>query len=436
MAKCIKSLSLLVSGLVIAVTGIVTPSFVSAAPAHPKTVQANPANFTPQLPIAASTAIYSFAQVGSTMYAGGQFTSIGGVTRTNIAAFDATTGVIAPFSANVNGQVWSIVPDTDGNLIISGTFTTVNGSARRGLAKVTTAGVLVPEFNANLNGSVFDAELISGRLIVAGNFTKRLAAVSPVSGAETGYISIPISGTTATNAGATDVYRFSVNPQNSKLVAIGNFTTVGGQSRTRAFMLDLGATATLSSWYYKPLEKMCAASSIPAYLRDVDFSPDGTYFVFVSTGYVPLSGDIGTTLCDATARFETSNNAPVTPTWINYTGGDTLHSVAVTGAAVYVGGHQRWLDNAQGRDSCGTGCVARQGIGAIHPTTGKALSWNPMRTRGIGAKELYVTSAGLWVGSDTGNGGKLGCSAPAGPNLDNCAGKVLENHAGIGFLPL
>ncbi len=110
--------------------------------------------------------------------------------------------------------------------------------------------------------------------------------------------------------------------------------------------------------------------------------------------------------------------------------------MAVSSNAVYVGGHQRWLDNPFGSNSCGSGCVDRPGIGAINPTTGRALSWNPRRTRGIGAKELTLTSAGLWVGSDTGYGGKLGCSSPGGPNLDDCTGRTLENHAGIGFLPL
>ena len=145
------------------------------------------------------------------------------------------------------------------------------------------------------------------------------------------------------------------------------------------------------------------------YLRDVDFSPDGSYFVVDSTGYVPKSGDLGVTICDATARFETANVAPGRPTWINYTGGDTLHSVAVSSHAVYVGGHQRWLDNLQGRDHCGSGCKDRPGIGALDPNTGKALTWSPRRTRGVGAKEMILTPAGLWVGSDTHYGGKLGC---------------------------
>ncbi len=92
--------------------------------------------------------------------------------------------------------------------------------------------------------------------------------------------------------------------------------------------------------------------------------------------------------------------APAKPTWINYTGGDTLHSVAVSGAAVYVQGHQRWLDNPQGADSAGAGAVDRPGIGAIDPATGLALPWNPGKTRAVGGKDMLLTTSGLWVGSD------------------------------------
>ena len=92
--------------------------------------------------------------------------------------------------------------------------------------------------------------------------------------------------------------------------------------------------------------------------------------------------------------------SPAQPTWINYTGGDTLHSVAATGAAVYVQGHQRWLDNPDGNNFAGPGAVPREGIGAINPATGLALEWNPGKTREVGGKELFATPGGLWVGSD------------------------------------
>jgi len=74
--------------------------------------------------------------------------------------------------------------------------------------------------------------------------------------------------------------------------------------------------------------------------------------------------------------------------------------VAITGAAVYVQGHQRWMDNPLGDDDAGPGAVEREGIGAIDPESGDALPWNPGKTRGVGGKDMLATGAGLWVGSD------------------------------------
>ena len=342
------------------------------------------------------------------MYAGGKFHKVANAsqtntfTRNNLMAFDAATGAMRSFAPDVNGAVWALRP-TGTSVYVAGSFTSVNGVARRGIVKLNaTTGAVDPTFNAHLpSGAVFEVRLISGRLIIGGNFPGKLLALDPATGADTGYIDVPITGKVAPNAGSTDIYRFAVNPARTRLVAIGNFTTVGGQTRYRAFMLNLrAATATVSSWYYEPLINMCKGLRLPSYLRDVDFSPDGSYFVIASTGYIPVEGGIGRDLCDAAARFETSDLAPSEPTWINYTGGDTLHSVVVTGAAVYVSGHQRWLDNPDGDDFAGPGAKPRAGIGAINPVTGEALPWNPGKTRGVGGKDLFASSTGLWVASD------------------------------------
>jgi hypothetical protein len=405
---------LLAIGLSVAVAAV--PTVASASIALGAVVSANPANFTPNV---ASGEVRKFVQIGGTMYAGGTFGSVstapgvspgGTFTRSNIVAFNATTGVISTsFAPTINGEVWALV--TDGtSLWVGGTFTTVNGVSRRGLVKLhPTTGAVDTAFNANLTGNVKEAALVGGRLIISGTFNTRLWAVNPATGANTNYINLPISGSVADNAGPVEVYRFAINPAGTRLVGVGNFTSVGGQSRWRAFMVNLGATsATLNPWYYTPLQNLCRSTSLPDYLRDVDFSPDGSWFVIVSTGFIPQAGGVGRDVCDATARFETNVANPARPTWINYTGGDTLHSVAATDVAVYVQGHQRWLNNPQGVNSPGPGAVERPGIGAIHPTTGLALSWNPTKDRGVGGKDLYVTSQGLWVGSDTNRiGGEL-----------------------------
>jgi hypothetical protein len=198
-----------------------------------------------------------------------------------------------------------------------------------------------------------------------------------------------------------------VSPGGHRLVGIGNFTAINGRRRYRAFMLDLGRnTAKLNRWYYRPLRHPCRAAGLPDQLRGVDFSPKGGYFVIVATGFVPQSRyrSDQTDVCDAAARFGTNVVSPSKPQWINYTGGDSLYSVSVTGSAVYVQGHERWLDNPNGINSWGgppgSTPIYRPGIGAINPVTGHALSWNPMKSRLVGGKVLYATNEGLWVGSD------------------------------------
>jgi hypothetical protein len=96
-------------------------------------------------------------------------------------------------------------------------------------------------FNANLaSGKVTELALVGGRLIAGGTFPGKLRAVNPATGANTGYLNLSISGSVTDNAGPVEVYRFAVNPAGTRLVAVANFTSVGGQTRYRAFMLTSG----------------------------------------------------------------------------------------------------------------------------------------------------------------------------------------------------
>jgi hypothetical protein len=391
--------------------GLAVPADGSIA--HPSVVSATPSSTTPHAiddGVVANAAVHTFSQVGSTMYAGGSFHSVQPpnrrttIVRNNLFAFDVATGEPTAWSPNINGEVYRTLY-VEPYLYVGGSFTSADGVDGRLVRYRVDSGTPVIDTSwiaARASAPVTDLEYANGRLYVAGSFRKRLVALDPATGDDTGYVNLDITGTVKLNgAGPTEVYRIAVSPNGSRLMAIGNFTNVGAASRERAFMLDLGATsATLAPWYYQQLTNDCRADSLRAQLRDVDFSPDGSYFVIVATGYVPVIGGTGRDLCDAAARFETGIANPNRPTWFNYTGGDTLHSVTVTGAAVYVGGHQRWQDNPDGRDSAGVGAVPRQGIAALNPVGGKALSWNPGKTRGVGTKFIYATPAGVWFGSD------------------------------------
>src|SRR5690606_15090937 len=158
----------------------------------------------------------------------------------------------------------------------------------------------------------------------------------------------------------TVVMKIDVTPDGSRLFGIGNFTTVGGLSRRQAFALDLhGPAAAVANWQTDFYSSTCS-NSFNSYMRDLDISPDRTYLVFTTTGAYaggpPRS-------CYTQARFEVAaQGTGLQPTWVNYTGGDTTYAVAVTGTAVYVGGHFRWANNPLRGDRAGGGAVERSGI--------------------------------------------------------------------------
>jgi PKD repeat protein len=163
-------------------------------------------------------------------------------------------------------------------------------------------------------------------------------------------------------------------------------------------MLDLtGQTAQLANWATARYADECSAS-FNSYMRDLDFSPDGSFFVVSTTGAARGTSK----LCDSQARWENvANGTGKQPTWVNWTGGDTTYAVEVTDHVIYVGGHFRWSNNAYGVDTPGQGAVDRQGLVALDPSNGLPFTWNPGRTRGVGVFDLLVTDQGLWIGSDT-----------------------------------
>lgn len=352
-------------------------------------------------------------QARDTMFVGGKFAAVEDAARTttvqrdNLVAFSATSGDISPmFRPSVDGIIFAVRAVGD-SVYIGGTFTTIDGVSRPAIAKLDArTGAVDPDFQPAMRGGrVSEIRLVDGRLLVGGTFRQKLIALNPTTGHNTGYLDVPIDGRLDLTTSKTEVYRFAVDPAGSRLIGVGNFTTVGGENRKRAFMLNLRADrAVLSPWYYAPLDKKCRSNTPTRqpYLDDVDFSPNGSYFVFGATGYVPATdAEIGTAVCDAVARFETDVLAPVKPTWINYTGGDTIHSVAATGAAVYVQGHFRWLDNPYGMDSEGPGAVDRKGVGAVDSTTGRALAWAPQAPAAQGGQDILATDAGVWFASDS-----------------------------------
>ncbi|MGH3320968.1 MAG: PKD domain-containing protein [Streptosporangiaceae bacterium] len=325
-----------------------------------------------------------------------------------VVAFDASTGKIdQSFKPKLDHRVTALVPGKNNTVYAGGYFDHVNGRSAKGLTRLSLdTGKAVSGFNAKIAGHVRDLAMANGHLYLGGPFThvggaahSKFAAVNPKTGGVVSGVDVQFSGTH--NGGYPRIERMAVSPDGSKLVAIGNFSAVDGQARHQIAMLNLtGSAASLAGdWNTEGFAHACS-TSFDTYMRGVDFSPDGSYFVVATTG---ASGSDPSPLCDAASRWETSAaGQDVRPTWIEQTGNDTFLSVAVTGAAVYVGGHQRWVNNPHGKDAAGPGAVPRPGIVALDPDNGLPFSWDPGRIpRGYGAGALLATDRGLWVGSDT-----------------------------------
>lgn len=430
-----------------------TPVSASAAETQlDRLVSANPENWTPNVNDGRVNAV---VQIGNKIIAVGKFTNVtkSGVTytRNNIFAFDATNGAVdQSFVPDVGTkEVFDVADAGNGNVYIGGAFASVNGvSKTRRVAMIdTTTGAPVTSFKAALpNKAVFDIQLQAGRLYIGGAFTAvnsvprtLLAALNPSTGADTGSVNVTFANTW--NGGALGVKHFDVSDDASTLVAVGNFRNVNGLSRPQIVRLDLGAgAATVSPWSTQRFNFNCAAV-FDTYLRDVDISPAGDYFVTASTGSY-FGGATSGTLCDTVSRFEVNEQANAHPTWVDYTGGDTLTQVKVVGNIIYVGGHQRWLNNPYAGDRVGQGAVPRPGIAAVDERNGLPFSWNPTRARGVGLWDFMTTDAGLWVAHDTNiTGGEqrkrialfpTGVTALPPENTGSLPGDVVLLGAGVG----
>lgn len=128
----------------------------------------------------------------NTLFAAGSFTTVDGVSRTKLAAFDTRDRSLLPWQAQIAGNVVVALAADANMLYLGGDFRTVQGVPRRNLAALNLVSGAVGSLIGNANGMVRTLVSDESTLFVGGDFgrigplpseRKHVAAFDVASGA-------------------------------------------------------------------------------------------------------------------------------------------------------------------------------------------------------------------------------------------------------------
>ena len=211
---------------------------------------------TPQI----NGVVWSVAVVGTTAYAVGAFTSArpsgsaagqNEVARNNAMAFDVRTGTILPWNPSLNAQGRSVEVSPDGGtLYVGGDFSSVGGVAKSKIAAFTVAtGALRTSFGTSVAGSVLGLSITSTTVYAVGSF--QTAGSKPRANAAA--FTVASGALTPWNPTTDDITQAVVAaPDDSRVLVGGRFQTLGGQPIVGIGAVD-GATGAVQPFAAKPI---------------------------------------------------------------------------------------------------------------------------------------------------------------------------------------
>lgn len=350
--------------------------------------------------------VQAFAQVGSTMYVGGNFTGVKQgekgteISSRGLAAFDVATGDFTGQTFDFNAQVKALLALPDGRLLVGGDFTRVNGEAHSGTVVINpSTGQIDPSWdlqvtNALRGGAVSVRALTyyDGNVYMGGAFTHLSGGGSSrVYARNAGRVSLsgrPDRSWNPEISGA--VQAVGVSEANSAFYAGGHFTTAHGNQR---------------AWYAAKFSTQPGA----AVDTDFDFVPSsataGKYQQTIATAgnRVYVGGSEHSLF-----GYDTATNQRVSGAMTFSNGGDLQATTVSAKGVIYGSCH---CSDAAYQDMyvwSMNGSWSRvdeiKWVGAWDAATGESLKWTPFELsslRKTGAWALTTDNYGnLWVGGD------------------------------------
>lgn len=334
--------------------------------------------------------VCALAVSGSKIYAGGVFSSVGGLEHTGLAAFDAVTGDLAPgcpnmIDENFASAVYAFAVH-DSTLYVGGRFESIGGQKRYSLAAVNAANDAVMDWNPNTTATsyrlvralaVSDSTVyVGGGFDTFGGLDRAcIAAVDIRSGKVTGW-----------NPSSKDfMYVDSLVVNGSRVYAGGEFYTIGGQDRRSLAALDV-VTGKATDWN----------PGGGNWSRDYALAVRGST-IYAAGGF---SDDIGGQPRNFLAALDAVTGKAIA--W-NPSPNSQVLAMAPQGDTMYVGG---WFNNIGGQK--------RYGLAALDVSSGQASAWNPetgilgvwsqVRALSVNGSTVYAGGK-LWGNSVLINGG-------------------------------
>lgn len=245
----LTTIALVVAGLALAQPSVAsadTPLLPGPAPIEQRSASTVTSDPLPTVQID-SGVVWAQVIIGNTVFAGGSFSNARPagaaagtnlMPRSNLLAYDLSTGVATSFAPTINGQIKAVAASPDGTrLYVGGTFTQVNGQMRYNFAAFDTAtGALLTTYKPAVGGSYVNAIVATNTtvyvagLIGAGNSVtrKNFAAFTASTGALLGWA--PTSD--------LQIDAMVLNPTGDKIIAGGRFSQINGVSQRGLAALD------------------------------------------------------------------------------------------------------------------------------------------------------------------------------------------------------
>ncbi len=374
----------------------------------------------PSVDTGPATSVGDIVVGGSTVYIGGFFTSVGGQSRTNIAALDANlnTNNATAWNPGAGGPVDALAISGT-TLYAGGTFTSIGGQPRNRIAALNTT---VNTNNAtawNPNSDSFVNSLaVSGTTVYVGGIFGNIGG-QPRANIAALDATVNTNNATAWNPGANStVERVFVN--GGTVYAGGQFTTIGGQPRNRFAALD-ATTGNATAWNPNggaaalafgvsggtvyvggafgtvggvTRNRIAAIDIVTGQATAWDPNANDLVRALVVSGSTVYAGgrfsQIGGQFRSRIAALDANLNTANATAWNPVAGGNNVYALALSGTTLYVGGEFSSIGGASPRNR----------IAALSTTvnTNNATAWNP-NANGI-VKALLVNGTIVYVGGE------------------------------------